>query len=611
MSVRRFFAVIVAVPAAVWWLLVAPTAAAAAPTTLYVAVDGSDTNACTTKAEPCRTINQAIALAPASGATIHVATGLYDGVTPGSKNVTVVGVRTNDPNAGTIIDALGASVVVNDPAGVLTLKSLALAGDPVGAYVTAGKLRTADVFLGDTSCAIFMTDGHVTLRDSTVKNSGIAESPDCSSLTNSPVAVTVNGGSFSMVRSSLTDTKDEPGIVVNGGTFSATDSVFSDLAYAESNNNATVQNAGGIATIKRSLFQNDVLGLQLTGGSTSITDSTFYNDEFGISAVGGGHQPSVFRSTFVDAQLVGPAVLAGDVLTNQFTAACSEEPTDMGYNYGTRGGCTFNSPTSHNGVATLNLDTVAADHGGPTATVAMTAPSALINTIPADATWGPEHEKLCPPGATDQRGVGRPQGGGCDVGAFEVNASQTIVKATPNPASPGKTVTLTAKIIADTGTFHDPDPVAGKVTFKTGSTLLCSGKAVNSSGVATCVTTKLPTGTPTVTARFASTSAYLNSTGTSKVSVGTAPKFTSPTKAKATIGKDKTITVHASAAPAPTITMVGGTLPKGMKFAGGKGRATIAGTPARGTAKKYVLHLRAGNVRGRTTQTFTLTVVAG
>ena len=123
----------------------------------------------------------------------------------------------------------------------------------------------------------------VTLRDSVVDKSGIADSPDCSSLTNSPVAVTVNGGSLSMVRSSLTDTKDEPGIVVNSGTFSATDSVFSDLAYVQSNNDATVQNAGGAATIKRSLFQNDFLGLQLTGGSTTITDSTFYNDEFGIS----------------------------------------------------------------------------------------------------------------------------------------------------------------------------------------------------------------------------------------------------------------------------------------------------------------------------------------
>jgi hypothetical protein len=262
-------------------------------------------------------------------------------------------------------------------------------------------------------------------------------------------------------------------------------------------------------------------------------------------------------------------------------------------------------------VAALNLDTVAADHGGPTSTVAEAAPSALINTIPADATWGPDHKRLCPAGTTDQRGVSRPQGAGCDVGAFEAAASNTTVTVAPNPAAPGKTVTLTAKITPQTGTFDDPDPVAGKVTFKTAGTTLCSDKAVDPSSIATCATTKLPAGTPVVTAAFASTSPYMNSTGTTKLVVGTAPKFTSPNNAKATIGKHRTITVHASAAPTPTITKVSGTLPKGMRFTGGKGSATITGTPARGTARKYVLHLRAGNVRGRVTQTFTLTIVAG
>jgi hypothetical protein len=81
----------------------------------------------------------------------------------------------------------------------------------------------------------------------------------------------------------------------------------------------------------------------------------------------------VLRSSLIDAELVGPAVLAGDVLTDHFGAACSEEPTDLGYNYGTGGSCPFSSPTSHNGVATLNLDTVATDHGGPTPTVAQAA----------------------------------------------------------------------------------------------------------------------------------------------------------------------------------------------------------------------------------------------
>ena len=171
--------------------------------------------------------------------------------------------------------------------------------------------------------------------------------------------------------------------------------------------------------------------------------------------------------------------------------------------------------------------------------------------------------------------MNRPQGGACDVGAFEAAASQTAVTAAPNPASPGTTVTLTARVTRDTGAFDDPDPVAGKVTFKTGSTTLCSGKAVDSSGVATCTTKTLPAGTSTVTARFASTSPYRKSTGTTSVVVGTAPGFTSPNHAKATIGKHITISVAASGTPLPAITKVSGALPQGMKFTGGNGSATI------------------------------------
>jgi hypothetical protein len=241
----------------------------------------------------------------------------------------------------------------------------------------------------------------------------------------------------------------------------------------------------------------------------------------------------------------------------------------------------------------------------------MAAPSALINAIPANATWGPEHRKLCPQGTTDERGVSRPQGGGCDVGAFEAAATRTALTAKPDPAAPGTKMTLTAKITPHAGTFHDPGQVAGKVTFKAGKTVLCSGSTVNHAGVATCATTKIPTGAPTLSATFASTSPYLNSADARKVVVGTLPRFTTAEHATATIGKHKAITIRASAAPAPTITKMSGVLPKGMKFVSGRGVATISGTPARGTAQKYVLHLRAANVRGHAAQRFTLNVGAG
>jgi hypothetical protein len=249
---------------------VASAATAAVVTDLYVATDGSDTNACTTKIEPCHSITHAISLAATSGTTIHVAAGTYqETVAPGTKHVTVVGAGRN-LTSGTIIAAfLGAAVVVDDPAGMLTLKSLAFGGDPIGAYVTAGTLHVSQASVAKSPCGLFMTDGSVTLTDSVIDRSGITDRPDCSPLANSPVAVTVNGGRLATVRSKLVDTKDEPGIVVTSGTFTAMDSEFSDLAYINTNNNPTVQIAGGAATIERSLFQDDILGLEVTGGSTT------------------------------------------------------------------------------------------------------------------------------------------------------------------------------------------------------------------------------------------------------------------------------------------------------------------------------------------------------
>lgn len=599
----RFVVAAVAAGAICGWIAVTPTAAFAAPAVLYVATAGSDSNACTTPAEPCHTIDHAISLAGTSGTTIHVASGMYGTVTPDNKNVTVVGAGT-DQDTGTWIADLGAAVVVDDPAGVLTLKSLVVEGEPTGAYVTDGTLNASHVLFDESPCGLVITAGAVNLVDSSVHLSGITGASDCSPVSATPAAVTVNGGALAMVRSSVVDTKDEPGVIVNDGTFGATGSTFSDAAYGASNFNPTVHIAGGAALIARSTFTYADLGLQTTGGSTSIYDSTFFENNAGIASTSGGSYPSVFRSTFYDAQIAGPVVLAGDVLTNSFTSACTQEPIDDGYNYGTRGGCSFTASTSHNGVATLNLDPTAGNHGGPTATVAPRMPSALVDVIPADATWGPDHKKLCPAGATDQRGVSRPQGTGCDVGAVELAASRTGVKASLRR---DKSVILTATVSGAAGSFREPDPVAGTMTFKAGKTTLCAARPVTA-GTVTCTTTKLPPGSSKVTTTFMSSSPYLNSVRTSPVVVGTKPHFTGAAHARAVIGHHTSIKIHASGLPKPAIGLVKGKLPKGMSFSNGKGHARIVGTPAHGSAKKYVLLIRARNGVGKTTEKFTLTI---
>jgi hypothetical protein len=68
-----------------------------------------------------------------------------------------------------------------------------------------------------------------------------------------------------------------------------------------------------------------------------------------------------------------------------------------------------------------------ADNGGPTATRSPATTSPLIDAIPVDACTGGGPAAI----ATDQRGVGRPQADGCDIGAVEVVATSPGVPPVP------------------------------------------------------------------------------------------------------------------------------------------------------------------------------------
>ena len=54
------------------------------------------------------------------------------------------------------------------------------------------------------------------------------------------------------------------------------------------------------------------------------------------------------------------------------------------------------------------------DNGGPTRTIALQKSSPALNAIPSDTNECGTTVK------TDQRGVERPQGTGCDIGAYEM-----------------------------------------------------------------------------------------------------------------------------------------------------------------------------------------------
>ena len=134
---------------------------------------------------------------------------------------------------------------------------------------------------------------------------------------------------------------------------------------------------------------------------------------------------------------------------------------DGGGNLSSDGSCNFTAPGSLN-----NTDPILgplADYGGPTPTMALLAGSPAIDVgLPANCV------------ATDQRGVARPFGAACDIGAFESAAPYTILGRLTGYVPPAGTATvrsgaLTAAVDG-TGIYALHGLVPGNHTLKPNST---------------------------------------------------------------------------------------------------------------------------------------------
>ena len=111
-----------------------------------------------------------------------------------------------------------------------------------------------------------------------------------------------------------------------------------------------------------------------------------------------------------------------------------------------------------------------AQNGGTTATHALLAGSAAVDSGAATG---------CP--ATDQRGVDRPQGGVCDIGAYEAQPDLAVsVGDTPDPVPSGQTLTYSVTV-ANVGVSAD-DGVSLLNALPDGVSFLSASGGCSSSG---------------------------------------------------------------------------------------------------------------------------------
>jgi hypothetical protein len=274
---------------------------------------------------------------------------------------------------------------------------------------------------------------------------------------NSQGAVTVSNSTFSGNSAGL---GGSGGAIQNSGTLIVTKSTFSNnSAPAESSNlsgggvGGGIANEGGTVNVSNSTFSSNYGSYGGAGihnfinGTLTVSNSTFSGNRGSPSASGGGGIMSagiiliVTNSTFFDNE----AVTGGGISTRYGTATVSNS-TFAGNSAYFEGGGIFNrgaltlkntivanSPTGNNcdGTATdgggnlsypdttcpgINADPKLGplqNNLGPTLTMALGSGSAAID-VGIDAICA-----AAPVNGLDQRGIARPWGAHCDIGAVE------------------------------------------------------------------------------------------------------------------------------------------------------------------------------------------------
>jgi hypothetical protein len=202
-------------------------------------------------------------------------------------------------------------------------------------------------------------------------------------------------GTVSIVNSTIS------GNTASGGTTGSGGTAGQGLGGAIFNLNGTV-----------SLSFSTIASNTASGGGGALFDLGYMGTDSGAPGHAYSAQATLSRSILADSGGGSDVVVAGPVAvsgggSNTATAAVTAAGPNIVETNATSGTGTFTGTylTSDPGLGPL------ADNGGPTRTQAIGAASPAFDAV------GPS----CP--ATDQRGITRPQGGACDLGAFELEVA--------------------------------------------------------------------------------------------------------------------------------------------------------------------------------------------
>lgn len=416
--------------------------AAAAAQTRYVSPAGDDTeNDCTEQANPCRTVQYAVDQAD-PGDTVSIAAATYDESVRIRISLTLIGSGATTIISGPTGDDEGPSILVDgidtSAPPVVVIEDLNVSNNAADSGI---RIQSASATVQDTSvnnndsAGIEVLGDESTTASLTVKRSAVSG--------NGRIGIVVGSAAEGDVTDSSVSNNELGGVVVEEGSLSLTTSTVSGTGPAsDSGVGCGVCVVGGEAAVSASTIAgNTGQGVLSSTGSVSIVASTISGTMEPANAsdlvpTGGvvvaspraaaaamGRQLTSSAGDLQQAQ--GTTLTATIVADNTTLADCAGDVTDGGYNLASDDSCAFDATGSANsGTAKLGA---LGDNGGPTQTMLPAKGSDALDAIPDGAG-------TCVDGARDQRGVDRPQGESCDIGAVEVAQTPILVSPSALPS---------------------------------------------------------------------------------------------------------------------------------------------------------------------------------
>src|SRR6266536_2838158 len=308
----------------------------------------------------------------------------------------------------------GSAVTIVVPAGTFPLKLgvLSLTANTItvqgaGAAATTVDGRNASQVF-NVSPAASVTIGQLTIIHGNAARGGGIQNAGTLTLTNSTVAVSGGGivnffGTVSMSQTTIAgntasgkNSEGGGGIANGDGTLTVDKTTISG--------NSTNSGTGGSAIFN--ILTTSVSNSTISGNTSPQTSGSILNsDTLTLSYVTiASNSSGIVNTASVTATgtIIADSTQGPNCFGNRF-----QEPSGFNLDSGTS--CQLSEPTDLTGTDPLLAKL--ASNGGPTQTQALQAASPAID-------HGGTSANGCPP--TDQRGVTRPQGPACDIGAFEL-----------------------------------------------------------------------------------------------------------------------------------------------------------------------------------------------